>query len=475
MQGIRSRFRTARTLLAMALAVALAACGATRTPHVRPDVQVPAQWSGIDAQSGEIALDAWWVGMGDAGLERVIARALERNNDLAAATIRVRRAQLQADLARNQFVPSVSAGISTGASRRLDEGGASARSSSASLSASYEVDLWNRLGSERDAAVWRAQATAEDRAATALALIGTTAGLYWQLAYLDQRIQASLASIEVARQTLEFVRVQYHAGAVSGLEVSDSEQNLASQRAAHASLEQQRTETRHAFAILFDAPPDDIDMDPAPLSAAGLPPIAAGLPADLLARRPDLRAAELRLRATLADVHTTRASFYPRLSLTASAGSSSVALLDVLRNPVGSIGAALSLPFLQFNQMRLSTRISETQYEEAVVNFRQTLYQALADTANALAARATLTERARLSAESLAAAQRSEDIVEVRYKAGAIALRAWLDAQERRRAAEIALVESELARLNNQVLVYQVLGGSIPSDAAMDPVQRNPP
>jgi NodT family efflux transporter outer membrane factor (OMF) lipoprotein len=447
-----------RMLLVLAIGT-LSACGAVvRTPYVRPDATLPAAWQAA-APDGAVAVDAWWRRFDDATLDAAIDAALARNNDLAAATIRVRRAQLQADLARNQFVPAVSAGVSSGVSRSLDHGGPSSRSHSASLSVSYEVDLWGRLGSERDAAAWEALATAQDREATAIALVGTTARLYWELAYVNQRLAASRMSIEVARRTLDFVRAQYRAGAVSALEVSDAEQSLASQEASHASLQQQRLETRNAWAILFDRPPGEVDVDPQTLPDGELPAIDAGLPADLLARRPDLRAAELRLRASLANADATRASYYPRLTLTGSAGGSSVSLGDVLANPIGSLGAGLALPFLQFNQMRLNTQVSESQYAEAVVGFRQTLYQALADVDNALSARLTQAERARLLEASLVAALKSERLYEVRYKAGAVALRAWLDAQERRRAAEIALAENRLARLDNQVSIYQALGG----------------
>lgn len=447
-------------LLALSITL-LAGCGAVvRTPYTRPDVATPAQWTGTAATDPQAVAERWWTAFGDGELDRVIDASLARNNNLAAATIRVRRAQLQADLARDAFVPSVSAGVNTGISQSLKTGGPSSRSNSASLSASYEVDLWGRLGSQRDAAVWEAQATQEDRDATALALAGTTAGLYWQLGYLNQRITAGEQSIAVARQTLEFVQAQYRAGAVSSLEPSDAEQSLASQQASQASLVQQRTETRNALAILFDRPPGTLEVDPVRLPDVAIPEVAAGLPADLLGRRPDLRASELRLRATLADNDAVRASYYPRLSLTGSAGSSSVSLLDVLKNPVGSLGAGLSLPFLQFNQMRLDNAIAATRYEEAVVNFRQALYQAFVDVENALSARQALAEQARLQQVSLDAARTSERLYEVRYKAGAVALRLWLDAQERRRSAEIALAQIRLARLDAQVALYQALGGA---------------
>ena len=60
---------------------------------------------------------------------------------------------------------------------------------------------------------------------------------------------------------------------------------------------------------------------------------------------------------------------------------------------------------------------------------------------------------------SLRAARQAESLYEVRYRAGAVPLKDWLDAQEKRRTAEIARDENMLNRLVNQVTVYQALGG----------------
>jgi outer membrane protein TolC len=122
------------------------------------------------------------------------------------------------------------------------------------------------------------------------------------------------------------------------------------------------------------------------LPEGALPAIKAGLPASLLGRRPDLRAAELRLREYLANVDASRASFYPTFTLTGSLGSSSISLEQVLKNPIATLGAGLTLPFLQWNTARLTVAVSQTSYEEAVVNFRQTLYTALSEVENSLAA-----------------------------------------------------------------------------------------
>ena len=457
-----------RTPAALVLALALAGCSTLRTPYEAPATVVPAQWrhagdgvSTAPAREAAAVTGHWWKAFDDPVLSELVDAALARNNDLAAAAIRVRRAQLQARLTENR--PSFSGSANSGASRPL-EGGGTSRSNSASLGVSYEADLWNRLGASTDAARWEALATAQDREAAAQALVATTATLYWQLGHLNQRLASAAESIRYAERTVALVQAQYDAGAVSTLEVTESRQSLSSQRAALAQLQQQYVETSNALVLLFDGsatgPAAPGWSAPQSLPDTPLPEVAAGLPAELLARRPDLHAAELRLRETLATADATRLSYYPRLSLTGALGGSSSALGNLLANPIATLGAGLVLPFLNRTEMQLSTDIARADYEQAVVGFRQTLYQAFVDVDNALSARRQLAEQGAQLTQSLADARRAEQLYEVRYRAGAVALRPWLDAQEKRRSAEIALSDNRLQRLTNHATLYQALGGS---------------
>lgn len=448
-------------LTALAASLVLVGCGAlVNTPYTPPAVQTPTQWQTGDNAPLQQADDTeWWRHFNDPQLDALIDHVLQTNNNLAAATLRVRRAQLQAGMAQTNLHPTLSAGTNASTQRNMRGDADRSESYNASVSVSWEVDLWGRLGSLRDAAEWTALATDQDRQATRLTLIGTTMQLYWQAALLNERITTAQFSIDVAQRTLELVRGQYRSGAVSGLEVAEAESTLASQRASLLELQQQRTETLNALSILTNDPPSQGVAIPTRLPDIAPPTVAAGIPAELLGRRPDLRAAELRLRSTLASGDATRANYYPKLSLTGSMGSASSTLANVLQNPIGTLGAGLVLPFLQWNQMRLDSAISRNEYEEAVVNFRQSLYQAMADVENALSARGSLSAQGQELQASLDSSRRAEQIYEARYRTGAVALRTWLDAQERRRQAETNVSQNRYNRYVNQVTLYQALGG----------------
>ncbi|WP_312841084.1 efflux transporter outer membrane subunit [Delftia tsuruhatensis] len=444
----------------LACAVALAGCGAiTRTTYEAPQEALPAQFEHAQPSAATPAPEAWWRAFGDPRLDAWIDMALARNPDLATAGIRVRRAALQAQLAGRALLPQPGGTLSTGASRPLSGSPRSTlETSSATLSVGWELDLFDRLGAQRDAAVFEAQASEQDRQAVALSLAATTASLYWQLALANERLEFARQSLEYTRRTGELVEAQYRSGAVSSLERREARQALAEQQALLSQYTQARAELRQALNELLlgaEAP----GGEPQALPTGALPAIAAGLPAELLGRRPDLRAAELRLRASLASSDAATARYYPTLSLTGSLGGSSNSLLDLLANPVAALGASMTLPFLNVGEMRLNTAIARNQHEEAVVNFRKSLYAALAETEKALSARTELASQEQAQQRVMQESAEITRLYEARYRAGQVPLRTWLDAQERSRNAQLALSALHLAQLQNQVTINKVLGG----------------
>jgi NodT family efflux transporter outer membrane factor (OMF) lipoprotein len=433
------------SVLASVSLLALTGCAVPQAFQT-PAVTLPAAYSqatGTPVQGQAASADDWWLAFNDPQLNALVTDVLARNNNLAAASLRVRRAQLQAGLAAEQASPQFSATATADSSRALESGATNVRSNSVRLGVSYELDLWRRLASQQDAARWEALATAQDVQSTRLALVATTARLYWQQAFVQQRLAANADSIAYAQTTLRLIEAQYRAGAVSGLELAEARQALAAQQASQPVLQQQLTAARTALALLFNAAPGTADVNaraaalPQALPTGPLPSVQPGLPAALLGQRPDLRAAELRLRQSLASTDAARASAYPAFTLTGSLGSTSTALSSVL----------------------LNIRVSQAQYEEAVLLFRQTLYTALGEVDDALGNRAQLALQAERLQEALQAAQTAERLYEVRYRAGAAPLKAWLDAQEKRRSADIALADNRLGRLNNQLALFQALGG----------------
>ena len=426
-------------------------------------IQTPAQWQHATHSNSKNmrAVDSkWWEAFAEPRLNQLIEQALQKNNTLAIAGYKLYQAQLNADLARNDTYPSIAGSAGASSSRPLDGHSASTRNFSTGLSASYTIDLWGKMAKAGSIKQWEAQASAEDLLSTKLSIQASVTKLYWQLAYLNQRIRIGEQSIGYARKTLDLVRVQYRAGAVSKLDVISAERSLSSQEASLDALKQEREVARNAMAILFDAPPSaHIDKEPQTLPSSNLPAVAAGIPAEILSNRPDLIASELRLRQALGNVDIARANFYPNFTLTGSIGTGSKTLSDILSNPVGSLALNLALPFLNWNQNQINLKISKAAYEQTAISHRQAVYTALQEVENALSARMLHTAQAEKELRSLNNAREAERLYSVRYRAGADSLKNWLDAQETRRQAELSYLTTQYHQLANYVDLWLALGG----------------
>ncbi|QIC65083.1 efflux transporter outer membrane subunit [Acinetobacter schindleri] len=456
---------------ALLLGSSLVGCAAVvKTPYEQPSIAVPGSFQNNTALSKQIyddvLADQWWTLFRDPQLNTLVEDVLSRNSNLAVAGINLQQARIQTRQTQSQQGIRIGdARVSTGRQFSLDGDGD--RSTGISLGypgLSYELDLFGKLANQTEAARWEARATEQDLQATAQSLIGTTAQLYWQLAYLNERYSVVQQNLATAQKTYDLVRVQYRAGAVSGLDLTQAEQAIQSQQATLSQIEQQRVETRTALAVLMNMPVQQLSIqEPQRLPNIALPAIEAGLPASLLSRRPDLNAAELRLRKALTNKDANKASYYPSISLTGSLSTgigTSTSLSDALKNPVATLGAGLTLPFLQWNDMKRDLQVNELEYEKAILQYRQTIYEAFADVENALSNRTELTKQVELQRRNVELAEKTERLTEVRYRNGAVALKNLLDAQETTRNARLSLVQTRQNQYNAYVTLLQALGGS---------------
>lgn len=458
---------------ALVLGSSLVGCAAVvKTPYEQPSVQIPSHFqnsSGLNQQIHERVLaDQWWTLFQDPQLNALVDQVLARNTDLAVAGINLQQARIQAKQSvSQQGIRIGDAKISTGHRFSLDgDGNSSTGISLGYPGLSYEIDLFGKLANQTEASRWEALATEQDLQATAQSLIGTTAQLYWQLGYLNERYSVVQQNLATAQKTYDLVQVQYRAGAVSGLDLTQAEQAIQSQRSNLSQIDQQRVETRTALAVLLNEPVQQLSFnEPSRLANIQLPTIQAGLPASLLARRPDLQAAELRLRKALANKDANKASYYPSISLTGAVSTgvgvgANTSLSNVLKNPVATLGAGLTLPFLQWNDMKRDLQVNELDYEKSILQYRQTMYEAFADVENALSARNEINKQVQLQQRNVELAEKTARLTEVRYRNGAVALKNLLDTQETLRNARLTLIQTKQSQYNAYVTLMQALGGS---------------
>ncbi len=403
--------------------------------------------------------DTWWSAFGSSELNRLMELARSSNYEILAALKRIEQARAQVRGAEAGLYPSLDASGSTGRSgapRQPDS-----NSYRGNVRMSYELDLWGANAAGVTGADARAQATALDAVALDLVLQGDVAVSYFTYLALEERLRVAQENLAIARNTLGLLEVQAAAGAVSGLELAQQRQQVASISAQIPDLEGQRRQALNALALLAGTTTAAFGEPDGTLGAILVPEIQPGLPSDLLLRRPDLRSAEAALVAANADIGVARAAFLPSISLTAEGGIASSLLSTLLRpeSLLYSLAASLVAPIFDGGQRDAELERSRARYEELVLNYQQAALSAFREVEDALIDQETEALRESALIESAAQARQAYNLAALRYREGAIDLLTLLDAQRTLLSAEDTLVQSRLARLAAAVALAKALGG----------------
>jgi len=461
--------------LIVLLAAALAAC-TVGPDYRRPAVEAPEAWRAPAPAAVEAADVAWWEQFQDPVLTALVIQTVQNNKDLAIATARVEQAFAQYGITRSAQWPQVDAGASASRQRISANGPIPAPAGrqmindfDASLSASFEVDLWGRLRRATQSARAQLLASEEGRRTVVMTLVSTTASAYIQLRALDRQL-------EIARQTSqslgEAARLQgrrFSEGAVPESDYRQAESQYQAAAAQVPELERQIARQENFISVLIGRNPGPIARGSG-IEALAFPAVPGALPASLLERRPDIRQAEQSLISANADIGVAKAAYFPRISLTAALGFESTDLSDLLKAPskIGLVGASATLPI--FNAGRIRNQVAQTEAfrREMLASYEQSILVAFQDVENALIDRAKFGEAREVQAKNVAALSRFRDLAALRYREGATIYLEVANAEQSLFSAQLAYVAVQSQLFQSYANLYKAVGGGW--DARVDPL-----
>ena len=449
-------------LLTMPAMLSLGACATSGNPPALVP-GMPGAWAESGASDAASPSRDWWLSFGSDELSELIEASLSRNPDMVIAAEHVRQAEAQVRIAGSTLFPVLNFGADTARRDTRPDGGSWSgdNSSSAVLSASYEIDLWGRNASGVRAAQSLLRASRFDQETVRLTLVAGVASAYFQVLSLRGRLVIARQNLEIAERVLKVVDSRVRNGAASALDLARQQAAVLTQRAAIPPLVLQERQTLFALAILLGRTPEGFDTAASAVTGLAVPRVAAGLPAQLLIRRPDLASAEAQLAAANADVAAARAALLPSLELTGSAGLASNVLLNFLNGPTATLAIAASLlqPIFNGGRLRAQVNVAASRERELVENYRKVVLAALADVESALAAGGRTAEQELLQEKIVEKARLALRLAEIRYREGADDLLTALDAQRTLFQAEDQLAQIRLSRLQGSVGLFKALGG----------------
>ncbi|MGJ7607330.1 efflux transporter outer membrane subunit [Variovorax sp. LT1R20] len=458
-----------RTLACAAMAsVVLSGCISLAPAYETPASPVPqALPSGGVATATPLDVN-WRDFFVDKQLQGVIELALANNRDLRVAALNIERARAQYGIARAGLFPTIEAGAGGSRSRTpgsLSTSGEARISSqySADLGmTAYELDLFGRVRNLGESALQSYFQTEETRRSTQISLVASVATAWLQLAADEQRLALARSTLESQRKSYDLIQRSHALGSQSGLALAQSQSTVDAARADAAAFDSLVEQDRNALALLVGTtPPAELLPTTATAEAAQLLVPPAGLSSNVLQQRPDVRAAEHALRASNADIGAARAAFFPRIALTASAGTASSTLSGLFTSgsKAWSFAPSISVPIFDGGANRSNLKVAEAQQKIQLATYEKTVQTAFREVADALAERRTLAERLDAQRSLLGATSRSFELSQSLFRSGASSFLDVLDAQRAHYAAQQTLIGLQLTEQTNRLTIYRTLGG----------------
>lgn len=463
--------------LLFAAMVSLGACS-VGPDFQRPQAQLPQAWQTSvrpGTAPGNPADSQWWQQLGDPQLTALVERSAKANLDVRAASNRLEQSRVMRQVTGSQQLPGVAANGSYRRARNSAEGlndpsGEQGQAPfelwSATLDASWELDLWGHVRRNVEAADAEIELTQAQRDGVLLSIAAETATDYIRLRGVQAKLGVARQNLEIARQSRALTQARFDNGVTTNLDTSNAAAQVATIEAVIPTLGAEQDRLINALSYLLAEPPRALSaelLEPKSIPHPA-PDVPLGLPSELAQRRPDIQQSEAALHRATAAIGVAQADFYPRISLGASFGTQARDGSDVgaWSSRQWTYGPSLYLPIFQGGRLTGTLELRKRQEQEAALNYQRVVLGAWHEVDNAMNDYAAEKQKHSALQEAVSQNNIALSTARDRYTQGAADFINVLNVQRALLDTQSALVDSATAAAIDRIRLYRALGGGWP-------------
>ncbi len=396
----------------------------------------------------------------DPQLQALIEQGLNNNPDLLNAALNVKMVSEALKVARLAFLPSVA--LTPQGTLASFDGAAASKTYSLPVSASWNVDLFGNLLSQKRSAQMQLLATKDYQTVVQCNIVSGIANLYYTLLMLDRQVEIVTDMEQLTKETWEKMkflkdnRVGYRSTAVQSAESA-----YYSVQAQKVDLLRQIREMENSLSLLIGQEGQAIKRGR--FNEQSLPSqFATGVSIQLLNNRADVHAAEMSLAQCFYDVETARSRFYPNITVTGTAAftnSAGSAIINPGKWLLSAVGSLVQ-PIFQHGQIVAGLKVAKMSYEQAYNSWQNAVLKAGNEVSNALVGYNAHAEKAALDGKRVAVLKQNvEDTRKLMESSSNTTYLEVITAQSNLLNAEISEVTDQFNKMQAVVNLYQALGG----------------
>lgn len=403
---------------------------------------------------------AWCSVFTDPQLQTLIEKGLANNNDLLNAALNVKMAEAQLQAAKLAFLPSFV--FSPQGTITSWDGNSAVKTYSLPVSASWSIDLFGNLLSQKRSSQMALLATRDYQLVTKTKLIGNIANLYYTLLMLDKEIELVSEMEHLAKDTWETMKLQKEYGNVRSTGVQSAEANYYSVQAKKTDLVRQTRESENALSLLLGQSAQAISRGK--LEQQSLPAhLATGISIRMLNNRPDVHYAEMNLAQCFYNVQTARSRFYPNITISASGAftnSSGMGIVNPGKWLLSAVGSLVQ-PIFQRGQIVAGLKVAKMRYEQAYNTWQQSVLSAASEVSNALVLYNSSDEKSRIESKQIATLRQNVEDTKLLLLQSRSTYLEVITAQQSLLNVELSKVQDDFRKMQAVVNLYSALGGGV--------------
>lgn len=387
-------------------------------------------------------------------LDDFISRAFKTNPQLQQSVYALKIAYARAGVVESQSIPAVDLTISGQSAEEV-----SGNIFSSKLSVSWELDLWNKLREEAEAADYDVQVAEYNLVNLKNALVSNI-----MRTWLDITLQKKLVVLEMSRlhslkQNLELIESRYKSGLDSLGSLDNARASVFNTRSTIAANEQKMLQAERSLNLLVGAFNHEVHFDAEQMEFPEYLNASISVESDVFYERPDVKASFLSFEAEKLRTSSAYKALLPSFKITGALTDTDSSLIaSLLKDPLWQVLGHLSAPIFQGERLRNNARIAENKFAQQAWIYRDTLLNAINEVENAISQEEALKIQEENLKEAVASAQRSYVSFREKYQQGLVNIFDLLNSQQQTFDLKAQLIQIKYSRLTNRIDLGLALG-----------------
>lgn len=411
----------------------------------------------------DVNLD-WWKNYNDDILEGYIVKAINNNQDLKIATLKVEEARQKVKLQFSHELPS--AYLAPGPAL-LKSPGETSSSGAVGLPilVSYELDIFGKNHDKTKSAKKSYEVSQFNEKAAYIAVASQIGATYFNIIKLDKLISIQEDIINERKEIFNLMKERNRQGITSTADLTRADKSYVMAVADMTDLQKARDLLLHSLAVLTGDSPNNIN-DLKRISYDELmykKAIPQEISSDIITQRPDYMAAEKQVEKSGLDVKIAKKELLPSFNIIGLIMFSATSANNAMNwtNALAAIGGGALWPMFTGGAKLANLRLNKNKYEQILQNYYKTNLTAIQEVNDSLSSLKLDNEKYEKNVKSYSMQKADYKYMQARYKQGIISNLDLLQQKETLLVTNKMVTQSKADCYIDQISLYKAVGGKL--------------